>query len=249
MSNSAFSRRAYRRYLATEDHLRDPIRQGKRNPAEAERVLRAIIEPAKEAPQELREQPKLVRGSDLVVTLDDCTKFVREFGGAKDADCAQWVTAEAPIGVFWPIPDAGLSYEELVALVAKVPHYEWVSDQFRAINVNLDPRQTTKPGRLLWTPAGIKATEACPDLVGVSYRCLWEMQDGVVTAREAVILWLFIYWKFTVMLDTTGWTRTCSRSVGGRGVCVRAFGQGLSVDWSNPDSAHPSGGSRSVVLG
>lgn len=230
--------------------LHGMCRTGTRLAKDVADVLQVMVD-RKDGPGALLAayRAKQVPGSDLFFSMDECTRFVREFGGVKDADCSKWAKAKEPAGAYWPIPDAGWTYEELAALCAKVPHYDWTLDQLRRVDGSLDKRQPDKAGRLLWTPAGLESTQACPELVGVSYRRLWEMQEKVVNGREAVILWLLVYWKYQIMLDTTGWTRTCSRCAGGGGVSVSASGQGLHVGWCGPGGGDPGGGSRSLVLG
>lgn len=232
MSNS---QKEYRRYLAVEDQLRALVREGKRDSLVVRQALQAII-------------------NAIAISATDCRRFLLEFVGLAE-DRVGFLHGRPPADKpYWPDPDWGPTYAELADLVERrdVPRYDWTCNQLRQIDGTFDIRQPDPAGRLLYTPAEIEATHACPEFVGVSYRKLWwQHKEAVVTAREAVILWLLVYWKSggKTQLDRKGWTRTGSQGVNGDGVYVNGGGGRLGVNGSNPDSSTPLGSSRSVVLG
>jgi hypothetical protein len=230
--------------------VRAMVASGTRLPGEVADVLQ-IINDRKDgaATLLLAYRATQIPGSELVFGLAEGAQFLREFCGIAGADCAPWATKEQPAGTNWAICDAGWTTEELIALCEKVPHYDFVADMLRAIKQELDPRQPDKKGRILWTPAGLEATQACPEFVSVSYRRLWQISGKVLTARETVILWLEIYWKHQKMLDRIGWSRTCSRNADGSGVNVDSSSDRLGVLWRGADSDNPNGSARSAVLG
>jgi len=223
------------------------MERGTRLPSEVADVLQVINDSRDGASALLSAyRASRVSGSELTFDLEDASKFLRDFAGLKGQDCARWLTREVPAGNHWAIC-GNLTSKQILALVTKVPHWRWTPENLRAIDVDFDARQPAE--QILWTPAGLEATQACPKFVGVSYRWLWEVKEQVVTCREAVILLLQIYWKHKVWLDPVGWTCTGSRRVDGGGVYVDGYDGELDVRWNNPGNAYPSGSSRSVVLG
>jgi hypothetical protein len=230
--------------------VRGMVKSGTRLPAEVADVLQ-IINDRKDGAAVLLSayRAQQVPGSELVFGLTEGTQFLREFCGIAGVDCVRWVTTEKPAGNHWALCDAGWTTEELIALCGNVPHYDFVADQLRAVRQESDARQPDRKGRILWTPAGLESTHACPEFVGVSYRRLWDIATQVVTAREAAILWLEIYWKHQKMLDKKGWTCTGSRDADGGGVHVGSNNGKLYVSWHGADSDNPRASARSVVLG
>ncbi len=230
--------------------------KGSRNLDETAEVLQIVQDDPDFAVRLLGEkamvpaQPKKA-GSDLTLTFDDCEQFLREFCGIAGYAVDVHKVPAKPEGNFWPVPCAAvLTYERLAELIKKhsVPHRDWTLDQLRRVDAKLDCRKAEDGNYLLFTPAGVEATKACPQFVGVSYRNLWDNRE-VLTCREAVILWLFVWFssKRKILLDIKGWTRTSSRGVGGLGVCVDSCVGRLNVCWSSPGSSDPLGSARSAV--
>jgi len=227
--------------------LRALLRERKRDPAVVLRQLQAIITGQNEP------RPALP-GSEIVLTHEDCVQFLRKFCGIKHVQGLinmAW-PQQKPRGFFWPVPcHKALTYDRLAELIVKrkVPHYDWVPDYLRKqVDRGFDCRGVGSD-YILWTPTGIESREACPELREISYRDLWQMKGEVLNCREAVILWLLVYWKTQgqVRLDPKGWTRTSSRLVDGHGVHVRASDDRLYVLWDTPGNAHPDGSARSAV--
>ena len=190
-----------------------------------------------------------VGGSKLEISVEDCNRFLRDFGRVGKPDCAKLAQAPRPGDRhYWPIPDVGWSYKQIRQLVErnKVPFFWDLT-----VDKGFDVRKPVKTGRLLWAPAGVEAVDACPQFRGVSCNTLWDgHKNQIVTAREAIILWLLVRFVSNgeTLLDRRGWTRTGSRDVDGFGVYVSAGGEGLRVGWDDPTDVNPDGGARSVVL-
>jgi len=180
-----------------------------------------LIQPSVEA---VRPAVFPAGGSKLEISIEDCNRFLQDFGGVKNPDCSKLEQVSWPDDRrHWPIPDVGWSYKDIHQLVRRnrVP-FVWDL----TIDDGFDVRQPVRTGRLLWTPAGIKAVEACPKFRGVSYTVLWSGDKRkVMTAREVIILWLLVRFVSNneTFLDREGWTRTGSRGVDGNGVAVHEF--------------------------
>jgi|GEM_PF-5488817 len=192
---------------------------------------------------------RTILGADIKIGVEEVGRFLRDVFGLT-VDYGRFVsTARAASTSDWAIPDhPSLTYARIAeaAKKAKLPLHWYVAAA--SIDAEFDVRQPSEG--LLWTPAGIESTEACPELVGVPCNSLWERKATVVTAREEIILALLVrhVTKGATLLDLRGWTRTASRRVDGGGVGVDAGGGGVCVYWTYPASDDRHGSSRSVVL-
>jgi len=192
---------------------------------------------------------RTIVGADIKIGVEEVGRFLRDVFGLT-VDYGRFVsTARAASRSDWAIPDhPSLTYARIAeaARMAKLPLHWYVAAA--SIDAEFDVRQPSEG--LLWTPAGIESTEACPELVGVPCNSLWERKATVVTAREEIVLALLVrhVTKGATLLDLRGWTRTASRSVRGDGVGVLARGGGVYVNWADPAGVSRAGGSRSVVL-
>ncbi|MDP2629661.1 MAG: hypothetical protein Q8P45_03105 [Candidatus Harrisonbacteria bacterium] len=194
-----------------------------------------------------------VPGSEITISLGDCELFLQEFCGLQ-IGISQFYQPQKPEGFFWPVPcAAALSYDRLadVVRVQQLPHYpQTLRFLLQQVDRSFDCRRPEEDGNyLLWTPAGIEANQACPELRAKSFRELWQMKEEVLSCREALILYLLIFWKTKgqAFLDSKGLTRTGSRDVDNRGVCVLSNAYGLRICWEYPDNADPNGGARFAV--
>ncbi len=201
--------------------------------------------------QIIKEDPEFAvrllgrKKDELDLSVENAFRFLREFCGIEVN-----LPGPDPKGR-WTIPCAKeLTYERLAALIEerKVPRRDMMLAQLRKVDATFDCRKAEDGDYLLFTPAGVEATGACPDFVGVSYRQLWG-DKSVLTCREAVILWLFVWFssKGKTLLDAKGWTRTSSRYIRGFGVCVDGCEGGLNVYWYDPDDFSVGGSARSAV--
>ncbi len=174
--------------------------------------------------------------NSLDLSVGNAGRFLREF-------CGVIAYVGVPPGSepkgHWAIPCAEeLTYKRLATLIVEkqVPHCEGTPTQLRQVDATFDCRRAEDGNYLLFTPAGVEATKACPQFVEISYRQLWG-DKSKLTCREAVILWLFVWWtsRGKVLLDIKGWTRTSSRSLAGYGVSVNSYNGRLHVGLNNPD--------------
>ena len=199
-----------------------------------------------------------LRDSELVFTLADGNEFLRDFaevGGR--LSCSNWLDQPAPnnSASFWPICDAGWSYEDLIPLVEKVPHWRWTIRNIQNIEEEFDVRQPKK--RVLWTPVGLTAVQACPQYAGYNPRQILGIKKQVITCREAIILFLQIYWKHRIWLDVgkVSKTWTGSQSNEGHGVDIYSAEGKLSVGGEEPvktngeEPTEVRGGPRLVIKG
>lgn len=208
-----------------------------------------------EQAQELNEQvtPRVVRGSDFVLGVEEASRFLRDFGGVVGVDCAKFAQSPMPTDrPHWAYP-VYWTMEELIGLIERksVRRRDYAISQMRRVRADSDPRQPEKSGRLVFTPAGLESNETNPELVDVSYRKLQSKQyrHRVNTACEAIHLWLLVDFVSggDLCLDVTSWNRTCSASLVGCGVGVSGGARELGVDWLTLNSASNPGGSRPVV--
>ncbi len=202
---------------------------------------------------------QVIEGSELVIPLADCVRFLDSFCGIQRADhCSAFERAAeaAPdhSGNHWPLLDhPDLTYERLVDVVRrrqiKQTDDRWVHAVYRSFDV----RQPAS--RVLHTRAGFSARLVFPQLRRLPYSTLWaEYKDVIPTAREQLAWLLLIYWKTdgAVFLDphkSKDWTRTGSMTRGGSGMHVSgSHKRGIVVHvGSDPNSAARHGSSRLVI--
>lgn len=214
-----------------------------------------LVEPTASAEPKIAANPasRVIAGSELVLGVEECNRFLRDFGGVKGVDCAKMPQSVRPTDrPHWSYPVLW-TLEELIGLIEKrsVRRWDWTVSQMRRVKVADDTRRPTKPGRLVHTPAGLESNEANPEFVGVSYRRLQsrEFCDRANTVTEAVHLWTLVDFISggDLALDVVSWNRTCSRRVDGYGLDVDGLGRRLNVRWGALDSVIDPGSSRPVI--
>lgn len=97
----------------------------------------------------------------------------------------------------------------------------------------------------------VAAIDGDTHLVGKSNQNIHDEKLPVQNTMERLVLDLFVDWTAShdsgiQLLDQKGWTRTCSRWLGGAVYVDRGGGGRLRVDWGGLDGAGPHGRARAV---
>ena len=98
----------------------------------------------------------------------------------------------------------------------------------------------------------VNAIDGDSQLAGKSNQSIHDESLPAQNAMERLVMDIFVDWVVSQnggvqLLDQKGWTRTSSRWVGGRVVCVRRGGGGqLLVNWGSPDGTSPGSRARAA---